>query len=199
METLESINRQVFDNLEVTRKLSTDESIINLIAKAAELCTEAYRNGNKVIFAGNGGSAADAQHFAGELVSKFYYNRPGMPAMSLSTDTSVLTSIGNDFGFDRIFARQIEAQGVKGDVFIGLSTSGNSANIVEALKTCRQIGITTIGMTGINACKIDGLADIVIKVPSSETPRIQECHTLIGHILCCLIEENIFPEYKPED
>lgn len=199
MISLEKINKQVLESLDVTRKLSADESTLSLIAKAAEVCTEAYKKGNKVLFAGNGGSAADAQHFAGELVSKFYFNRPGMPAMSLSTDTSILTSIGNDFGFERVFARQIEAQGVKGDIFVGLSTSGNSSNIVEAMKTCQQLGITTIGLTGINACKIDDLADIVIKAPSSETPRIQECHTLIGHILCCLIEENIFPEYKPKD
>ena len=157
------------------------------------MCTEAYRNGKKTLFAGNGGSAADAQHFAGELVSKFYFDRPGLPSIALTTDTSIITAIGNDCGYKQIFARQIQAQGVKGDVFIGISTSGNSENIVEVLPVCREKGITSIALTGANPCKMDEF-DIVIKVPSNETPRIQECQTLIGHIICCIVEENIFSE-----
>ena len=192
MEAIDIVRRQVADSAAAKQALLEDEATLEKIALAAQKCTESYRNGGKVLFAGNGGSAADAQHFAGELVSKFYFNRPGLPSIALTTDTSILTAIGNDYGFERLFARQVEAQGVKGDVFVGISTSGNSANIVEALKTCREMGIFTVGLTGSKACKMDELCDLVIKAPSPETPRIQECQTLIGHILCCIIEENIF-------
>ncbi len=154
--------------------------------------TAAYRNGHSALLAGNGGSAADAQHLAGELVNQFYFARPGIPAHSLSTDTSVMTAIGNDIGYDYLFSRQIEAQGSKGDVFIGISTSGNSKNIIEALKVCREKGITSIGLTGNKPCKMDDLADLCIKVPSDCTPRIQESHILIGHIICAIVEENLF-------
>lgn len=143
------------------------------------------------MWAGNGGSAADAQHLAGEMVSRFLFDRPGLPSIALTTDTSILTAIGNDYGYERLFARQVEAQGEAGDVFIGISTSGNSRNLVEALQSCREKGITTVALTGKKACKMDEW-DIVIKVPSEETPRIQECQTLIGHILCGIVEEELF-------
>ena len=125
-------------------------------------------------------------------MNQFYFARPGIPAHSLSTDTSVMTAIGNDIGYKYLFSRQIEAQGSKGDVFIGISTSGNSENIVEALKACRQKGITSIGLTGNKPCLMDDLADLCIKVPSDVTPRIQESHILIGHIICAIVEENLF-------
>lgn len=197
MDSIDIVKRQVADSARIKEALLADEHTLQKIAQAAEKCVEAYRACNKVMFAGNGGSAADAQHFAGELVSKFYFNRPGLPAIALTTDTSILTAIGNDYGFNTLFSRQVEAQGVKGDVFVGISTSGNSANIVEAMKTCREMGITTVGLTGAQSCKMDEFSDIAIKVPSCETPRIQECQTLIGHILCCIIEERIFPQFKP--
>ena len=196
MKPIETIKRQLTDSANVKQALLEDADTLEKIARAGEICIEAYKNGNKVMFAGNGGSAADAQHLAGELVSKFYFDRPGLPSIALTTDTSILTAIGNDYGFDRLFARQVEAQGKEGDVFVGISTSGNSANIVEAMKVCRKMGIATIGLTGRKPCGMDELSDIVIKVPSSETPRIQECQTLIGHILCCIIEEGIFPRNK---
>lgn len=191
MNTTDIIKNQISDSSEVKRKLLSDEKIINAIAEAARICVEAYRNGKKTMFAGNGGSAADAQHLAGEFVSKFYFDRPGLPSIALTTDTSILTAIGNDYGYDRLFARQVQAQGNKGDVFIGISTSGNSRNLVEALEECRHKGIFSIALTGSKPCKMDEF-DLVIKVPSESTPRIQECQTLIGHIICCIVEDEIF-------
>ncbi len=191
MKTKDIIKDQISDSSEVKRKLLSDEKIIDAIAEAARICVEAYRNGKKTMFVGNGGSAADAQHLAGEFVSKFYFDRPGLPSIALTTDTSILTAIGNDYGYERLFARQVQAQGNKGDVFIGISTSGNSSNIVEALPECRRKGIYTIALTGSKPCKMDDF-DLVIKVPSESTPRIQECQTLIGHIICCIVEDKIF-------
>lgn len=192
METIEIVRQQVRDSIAVKEAVLGNEKLMERIARAAEACVEAYRAGGKVLFAGNGGSAADAQHFAGELVSRFYFDRPGLPAIALSTDTSILTAIGNDYGYEKVFSRQVEANGVKGDVFVGISTSGNSGNIVEAMNLCKSMGITTIGFTGSKPCKMDEFSDIIVKVPSSETPRIQECHTLLGHILCCIIEDSLF-------
>lgn len=185
------IKDQIEASVEVKKRMLADPELVAAIEKAAEICTEAYRQGNKTLFAGNGGSAADAQHLAGEFVSKFYFDRPGLPSIALTTDTSILTAIGNDYGFDKLFSRQVQAQGVEGDVFIGISTSGNSENIVKALEECRRKKIFSIAMTGCKPCKMDE-ADLVIKVPSDSTPRIQECQTLIGHIICCIVEENIF-------
>lgn len=185
------IKNQISDSFEVKRRLLSDEKVICAIADAARICVDAYRKGKKTMFAGNGGSAADAQHLAGEFVSKFYFDRPGLPSMALTTDTSILTAIGNDYGYHRLFARQVQAQGNEGDVFIGISTSGNSQNIVEALAECKRKGIFTIAMTGSKPCEMDKF-DLVIKVPSESTPRIQECQTLIGHIICCIVEDEIF-------
>lgn len=191
MKINDIIKKQISDSAEVKHRLLSDDRITNVIAEAARICVEAYRNGKKTLFAGNGGSAADAQHLAGEFVSKFYFDRPGLPSIALTTDTSILTAIGNDYGYDRLFARQIQAQGNEGDVFIGISTSGNSKNIVEALAECKRKGIHTIAMTGSKPCKMDDF-DLVIKIPSESTPRIQECQTLIGHIICCIVEDEIF-------
>jgi len=170
--------------------------LLNLIEKAAVLILDGYKFGNKTLLAGNGGSAADAQHIAGEFVSRFYFDRPGIPAMALNTDTSVLTSIGNDYGYEKIFARQIQAHGQKGDIVICISTSGNSRNIIEALLTCKEKGIKTIGLTGMGKGRMTELCDICIEVPSLETPRIQEAHILIGHILCCIVEDQLFGHLK---
>lgn len=195
MKINDIIKTQISDSSEVKRQLLSDEKVLNAIADAARICIEAYRNGKKTMFAGNGGSAADAQHLAGEFVSKFYFDRPGLPSIALTTDTSILTAIGNDYGFERLFARQVQAQGNEGDVFIGISTSGNSQNIVEAHAECKRKGIFTIAMTGSKPCKMDNF-DLVIKVPSESTPRIQECQTLIGHIICCIVEEEIFGKHN---
>lgn len=197
MNSIDVIKYQIKDSADVKQMLLSDPELIKKIAEAADICTKAYQNGNKTMFAGNGGSAADAQHLAGEFVSKFYFDRPGLPSIALTTDTSIITAIGNDYGYDRLFARQVQAQGNPGDIFIGISTSGNSKNIVEALSVCKEKGIFSIALTGEKPCKMDE-ADLVIKVPSSSTPRIQECQTLIGHIICCIVEENIFGKDRKE-
>ena len=187
----ELILQHIQDSIDTKTRLMEDERLVAEIDKVAQLIVEAYRNGHKTLWAGNGGSAADAQHMAGELVNKFTVDRPGLPALSLSTDTSIITAVGNDFGFDRLFARQVEAQGCPGDVFIGISTSGKSRNLVEALGACRAKGITTVAIVGENPCPMDEY-DYVIHVPSRVTPRIQECQTLVGHILCYLVENQLF-------
>ena len=187
-----TIINQIEHSIEVKKLLLADQHLINQIEEAAKVIIKAYRNGNKTLIAGNGGSAADAQHIAGELVNKFYFDRPGVASIALTTDTSILTAIGNDYGFDRIFERQIQAQGTKGDVFIGISTSGNSNNIIQALIACKEKGIFSIGLTGEKESKMDSLCDICLKVHSNETPRIQETHILIEHIICCLVEESLF-------
>lgn len=189
---MKSIKEEISQSIATKQAILDSPELIAQIEKAAQIMTDAYRNGHSALLAGNGGSAADAQHLAGELVNKFYFDRPGIPAHSLSTDTSVMTAIGNDIGYKYLFSRQIEAQGSKGDVFIGISTSGNSENIIEALKACRKKGITSIGLTGKKSCQMDQLADLCIKVPSDCTPRIQESHILIGHIICAIVEENLF-------
>ena len=189
---MKSVKEEISQSISTKQAILDNPDLIARIEKAAQIMTDAYRNGHSALLAGNGGSAADAQHLAGELVNKFYFDRPGIPAHSLSTDTSVMTAIGNDIGYKYLFSRQIEAQGSKGDVFIGISTSGNSENIIEALKACRLKGITSIGFTGNKPCLMDDLADLCIKVPSDITPRIQESHILIGHIICAIVEENLF-------
>lgn len=189
---MRSIKEEISQSIATKQAILENPELIAQIEKAAQIMTDAYRNGHSALLAGNGGSAADAQHLAGELVNQFYFARPGIPAHSLSTDTSVMTAIGNDIGYKYLFSRQIEAQGSKGDVFIGISTSGNSENIIEALKACRAKGITSIGLTGNKPCKMDEMADLCIKVPSDITPRIQESHILIGHIICAIVEENLF-------
>jgi D-sedoheptulose 7-phosphate isomerase len=182
---------QVEESVRVKQALLADETLMEKIAAVASVIVDAYKAGHKTLWAGNGGSAADAQHMAGELVNKFTFDRPGLAALSLSTDTSIITAVGNDYGFDRLFARQVEAQGCKGDVFIGISTSGRSKNLVEALPACRAKGITAVALVGANPCPMDDY-DYVIHVPSVETPRIQECQTLIGHILCYIVEQELF-------
>jgi len=189
---MKTIIEQIEKSIAVKQRLLADGELLNQIERASQVITEAYQKGFKTLLAGNGGSAADAQHIAGEFVSRFYFDRPGLASIALTTDTSVMTAIGNDYGFDRLFERQVQAQGVGGDVFIGISTSGNSENIVKALTICKEKGIFSIGLTGAGGGKMEALCDICIKVPSEETPRIQESHILIGHIICCLVEENLF-------
>ena len=191
MKVLETIKAQMAESARVKQQMLEDGVLVGKIEEIAGLMVEAYRRGNKTMWAGNGGSAADAQHMAGELVTKFTFDRPGLSALSLSTDTSIITAVGNDYGFDRLFARQIEAQGRPGDLFVGISTSGKSRNLVEALAACREKGIQSVAIVGADACPMDDY-DYVIHVPSRSTPRIQECQTLIGHILCYLVEQALF-------
>jgi D-sedoheptulose 7-phosphate isomerase len=173
-----------------------DAGLARTIETVARICVEALRNGNKLLLAGNGGSAADAQHLATEFVSRFYFDRPGLAAVALTTDTSALTAIGNDYGFERLFSRQVEALGRKGDVFIGISTSGNSPNIVNALGEARGKGLVTIGLTGQGGGKMAALCDHCLRMPSSETPKIQEGHIVVGHIVCALVEREMFAPPK---
>jgi len=176
--------------------LVADAGLARTIETVARLCAKALRDGNKLLLAGNGGSAADAQHLAAELVSRFYFDRPGLAAVALTTDTSALTAIGNDYGFERLFARQVDALGRKGDVFIGLSTSGNSPNILKALDEARLKGLVTVGLTGQGGGKMAALCDHCLRMPSSETPRIQEGHIVVGHTLCALVEREMFTPPK---
>ncbi|EFV4799650.1 D-sedoheptulose 7-phosphate isomerase [Campylobacter jejuni] len=193
MENLNSYIKEHFtDSILAKEQILKDENLITLIKNASLEVIKAYKNGNKTLLAGNGGSAADAQHIAGEFVSRFYFDRPGIASIALSTDTSILTAISNDYGYENLFARQVQAQGVKGDVFIGISTSGNSKNILKALDLCRQKGITSIGLSGASGGAMNELCDYCIKVPSTCTPRIQEAHILIGHIICAIVEEELF-------
>lgn len=186
------VKRYIEKSIETKTKILEDKSIIQEIEKIADVIVEAYRNGKKVLTAGNGGSAGDAQHIAGELVSKFFFDRPGLSAFSLATDTSILTAIGNDYGYELSFARQIQANAVAGDVFIGISTSGNSKNIIKAFEEGKKKGITCVALVGNKPCEADKICDYVIKVPSDSTPTIQESHIMIGHIICALVEEAIF-------
>jgi D-sedoheptulose 7-phosphate isomerase len=154
---------------------------------------DAIRAGSKILLAGNGGSAADAQHIAAEFVSRFAYDRPGLPAFALTVDTSALTAIGNDYGFESVFARQVEAVGVAGDVLVGISTSGTSPNVLRALERGREKGLRTIGLTGSRGDSMPRLCDVLLRVPSTETPRIQEGHIALGHIVSGLVEAWCFP------
>lgn len=179
-------------SIETKQKILQNEAFLDLINKVALTMVDAINNGHKVLAAGNGGSAADAQHFAGELVSKFFFDRPGLPAFSLATDTSILTAIGNDYGYDKSFARQVQAVGKEGDVFLGISTSGNSKNIVLAVEEAKKKNIITVVLVGEKPCVLDEMCDFVIKVPASSTPTIQESHLMIEHMICAIIEDQIF-------
>lgn len=186
------ISDQVKKSYEVKQKIYNNKELMDLIQVVCIKTIEVYKNGHKTLIAGNGGSAADAQHIAGEFVSRFYFDRPGLASLALTTDTSILTAIGNDYGYEKLFSRQVQANGIKGDLFIGISTSGNSVNIIEALEECKTKGILTVGLTGASGGKMAELCDYCIKVPSNETPRVQEAHILIGHIICAVVEEAIF-------
>ncbi|GAA5070554.1 D-sedoheptulose-7-phosphate isomerase [Lysobacter panacisoli] len=181
-------------SLDNFQRMAADDGLREQIGQAVAICVGALREGRKILFAGNGGSAADAQHWAGELVSRFYYDRPGLPAIALTTDTSILTAIGNDYGYDYTFARQIEALGQKGDVFVAISTSGRSKNILRALDACEEKGVRVIGFTGATGGDMVDRCEVCFRVPSTETPRIQEGHEFIGHLLCALIESEVFPK-----
>jgi D-sedoheptulose 7-phosphate isomerase len=176
--------------------IAESPALLDCVAAAAEACVAALGAGGKILLAGNGGSAADAQHIAGELVSRFAFDRPGLPAVALTTDTSILTAIGNDYGYAELFARQIQALGRAGDVLLAYSTSGQSPNIIRALEAARHTGVKTIGLTGSRGGEMVALCDICIEVPSPHTPKIQEGHLVIGHILCGLIEDAIFGKLR---
>lgn len=188
----EFICRSLGESIAVKRCILENTELIDKIQAVATVCLTALRAGNRILLAGNGGSAADAQHIAAEFVSRFMYDRPGLSAMALTTDTSMLTAIGNDYGYERLFDRQLQANARRGDVFFGITTSGNSENVLRAISLCSELGVTSVGLAG-NCGKIQEMCDYVISVPSSSTPRIQEAHITIGHIICGLVEAALFP------
>jgi D-sedoheptulose 7-phosphate isomerase len=176
------------------QSMLSSSDLVATVAKVSEILVASLRQGNKVILFGNGGSAADAQHIAAELVGRFAFDRPALPALALSVNSSCVTAIGNDYGFDQVFSRQIEALAKAGDVAVGISTSGNSPNVVKAVLTARQMGLRTVGLTGASGGTLAKSAEFCICAPSNDTARIQECHILIGHIISELVEKEIFPE-----
>lgn len=186
------ITAQIQETQHVMAAMLADEALLARVEAAAEASVTALRNGGKILLAGNGGSAADAQHIAGEFVSRFAFDRPGLPAIALTTDTSILTAIGNDYGYEKLFARQVQAHGQKGDVFIAYSTSGKSPNVIAALQEARNRGVVCIGMSGNRGGPMRDLCDFYLDVPSADTPKIQEGHAVLGHILCGLVEAALF-------
>ncbi|RMF27897.1 MAG: D-sedoheptulose 7-phosphate isomerase [Bacteroidetes bacterium] len=180
------------DSIRVHQALLQDEALVLTLERVAQTCVETIQNGGKILFCGNGGSAADAQHLAAELSGRFYWDRDPLPAEALHTNVSFLTAVGNDYGFEDVFARAVIATGKEGDVLFALSTSGKSKNILHAMETARQRGLKVVGMSGESGGKMAAHADYLLKVPSTDTPRIQECHLLLGHIICELVEVGLF-------
>lgn len=186
------ISAQISEAQRVMSAMLADRALIVAVEAAASACIACLQGGGKILLAGNGGSAADAQHIAGEFVSRFAFDRPGLPAIALTTDTSILTAIGNDYGYEKLFARQVQAHGNKGDIFIGYSTSGKSPNILHAFEEARAKGMICVGFAGNRGGPMRELCDILLEVPSSVTPKIQEGHLVLGHILCGLVEKAMF-------
>jgi D-sedoheptulose 7-phosphate isomerase len=190
--SLSQIKELIQSSIEVKQSLLQDEALVKQIDTVVEVVTNAFKNGNAVYFAGNGGSAADAQHLAAEFSGRFYKDRKALPSDALHCNSSYLTAVANDYSYDVIYSRLLEGLAKKGDVLVGISTSGNSGNIVKAFEMAASMGVVTVGFTGANGGKMKNMADYLINVPSNITPRIQESHILVGHIICELVEENIF-------
>jgi D-sedoheptulose 7-phosphate isomerase len=198
MESAGQFEQQVRQSIEASisakEGLLADAKLVATVGRVTGIMIQAFRAGNKVLLFGNGGSAADAQHIAAEFVGRFAFDRQALPALALSVNTSCVTAIGNDYGFDQVFSRQIEALAHRGDVAIGISTSGGSPNVLRGMATSRKMGLHTVGLTGSAGRKLAETVDHCICAPSSETPRIQECHILVGHIIAELVEQTIFHE-----
>ncbi len=186
------IEKRITESIEVKQRLLADKELIAAIQHTVDLLVDCFKSGHKVWLCGNGGSAADAQHIAAELSGRFYLNRAPLPAESFTVNTSYITAVANDFSFDDIFSRMTQAQCNQGDILIGLSTSGNSKNVVNAFSEAQNKNVHTIALTGSGGGKLKELSDILIAVPCNDTPRIQECHILIGHIICELVESSMF-------
>ncbi|MFC2101437.1 SIS domain-containing protein [Bacteroidota bacterium] len=190
------ISESIKDSIEVKQKILSDKALLEMIREVALHCTEAFCNGNKVLFCGNGGSAADAQHLAAEFSGRFYYDRPPLPSEALHVNTSYLTAVANDYSYDEVYSRLLRGSGVEGDVLIGISTSGNSTNIIKAFEVANEVGMITVALTGESGGKMKDHCDYLINVPSSDTPRVQESHIMVGHIICELVESSLFPKEK---
>lgn len=195
---MKNFSRMIADrikqSIETKEKILADQALLDEIRDVAGTCTESLCQGNKVYFCGNGGSAADAQHLAAELSGRYLYDRPPLPSEALHVNTSYLTAVANDYSFDEVYARLLRGIGHSGDVLVALSTSGNSKNIIRAIEVAQELGMIVVGMTGATGGKMKNICDFLINVPSTDTPRIQESHILIGHILCEMIESAIFPK-----
>lgn len=189
---LDQISDILQRSINTKKDLLSDSNTLETIAQVTKLCTDCFKNGGKVLFCGNGGSAADAQHLAAEFSGRFYSDRDPLFSEALHVNTSYLTAVGNDYGYEYVYSRLIKAKGIKGDILIGLSTSGNSENIVKAFEQAQSQGVFCIGLTGSTGGRLNDCSDHMIRVPSTDTPRIQECHITIGHIICELVEKNIF-------
>lgn len=188
------IRKAIEHSIELKEKILHDTKLLNVIQQTADEICKAFKNGNKILFCGNGGSAADAQHLAAELSGRFYYDRDPLPAEALHVNTSYLTAVANDYSFDQVYERSVRGHGRKGDILVGISTSGNSMNILNAMNAARSMGMITIGLTGDSGGKMKDSSDFLINVPSTDTPRIQEAHIMIGHIICEMVEKTLFPK-----
>lgn len=188
------IKNIIKDSASLKLKLTEDEQIVEQIGVCVSMIVETFAQGKKVLFCGNGGSAADAQHLAAEFSGRFYKNRKALPAEALHCNTSYLTAVGNDYGFEHVYSRLLEGLGEEGDLMVALSTSGNSPNIVQALHTAKSLGMKSIAFGGATGGQMKALAGVTLCIPSADTPRIQECHILVGHIICQLTEEQLFPD-----
>lgn len=187
------ITDRINESITLKQELLKDQALLSLIEQVAVQLSTSFLEGNKLFLCGNGGSAADAQHLAAEFSGRFYYDRPPLPAEAMHVNTSYLTAVANDYGYDKVYARYLESSAIQGDFLIGLSTSGNSENIVQAFKKAKELGVKIIAFTGKGGGKMAEYADYLIEVPSTDTPRIQECHMLVGHILCEWVESSVFP------
>lgn len=183
-------------SIDVKERILNDANLLLKINETAELIVKTYKQGGRVFFCGNGGSAADAQHLAAELSGRFYFDRPPLAAEALHVNTSYITAVANDYAYDVIFSREVDAFCKEGDVLVGISTSGNSANVLKAFETAKGKGVLTIAMTGESGGKMASISDILINIPSNDTPRIQESHITIGHIICQIVEEELFQSFK---
>ncbi|MCP1382420.1 D-sedoheptulose-7-phosphate isomerase [Runella salmonicolor] len=181
-------------SIDTKNRVLADQTLLATVGSVAEAMTTAFKNGKKVLFCGNGGSAADAQHLAAEFSGRFYYDRPPLYSEALHVNSSYVTAVGNDYSYDVIYSRMIEAMGKEGDVLVGISTSGNSTNVVKALEAANKLGMITVAMTGESGGKMKEVSTFLVNIPSKDTPRIQECHILLGHIMCEIVEANVFPK-----
>jgi D-sedoheptulose 7-phosphate isomerase len=194
--TIDIVKAEIQLSIDVKTILLSDDALMQKVFNLAERCTEALRAGGKVIFCGNGGSFADAQHLSAEFTSRFLFDRPGLASLALGTNSSAMTAIGNDYGYDNVFSREIEAVANSEDIIIAITTSGNSTNILKALKAAKKRGIPSVVFTGLGRGMLEDDAD-TLNIPSTDTARIQECHILIGHIVCGLVESSIFSSLRP--
>jgi D-sedoheptulose 7-phosphate isomerase len=190
---MEKIRNIIQSSIDTKQLLLQDETLLKTIETVVNILVAAFKNGHRVYFCGNGGSAADAQHLAAEFSGRFYTNRKALPAEALHCNTSYLTAVANDYGYDLVYARLIDGIGETGDILLGLSTSGNSPNIIKAFETAKEKGITTVAFTGLSGGQMKSISDHLINIPSTDTPRIQESHIMVGHIICQLVEEKVFP------